>query len=325
MPVGTTRDSDAARIGSGPLAGRRPVGRNHTAACTLGRGIAAHARVRGCHQRAFRCGLSPTLPRCAMTRPADKRLSFNEVPDVYDEIRPSYPAPLFDVLFGMLPSEPAIVEVGPGTGQATKDLLARGAWVHAVEIGPATATKLRQKLPTSRLRVSVGDFESLDMPGASADAVFSATAYHWISPAAQVDRPADLLRSGGVVAIVDLIQVVSAVDGGFFDAAQPIYERYGEGNGGFVAPTREEADPPMRRVLDGDRRFGSVSVRRWDWDQSYTAGEYRKLMLSYSGTQMMAEPQRLGLLGDIEALINEEFAGRITRPLVATLTTAKLT
>ena len=75
--------------------------------------------------------------------PADRRLSFNEAPDVYDEIRPSYPAALFDVLFEMLPSEPAIVEVGPGTGQATRDLLARGASVHAIEIGPATAAKLR--------------------------------------------------------------------------------------------------------------------------------------------------------------------------------------
>ncbi|MGY6499804.1 MAG: class I SAM-dependent methyltransferase [Acidimicrobiales bacterium] len=260
-----------------------------------------------------------------MASPADKRLTFNEVPDVYDEIRPSYPVGLFDVLFGMLPSEPVIVEVGPGTGQATKDLLARGASVHAVEIGPATADKLRENLPTSRLRVSVGDFETIDLPGASADTVFSATAYHWISPAGQVDRPAHLLRSGGLVAIVDLIQVTSAVDGGFFDAATPIYERYGEGDGGVVAPRREEADPPMRKVLDGDPRFEDVAVRRWDWDQSYTATEYRKLMLSYSGTQMMGERQRLGLLDDMESLINDEFAGQIRRPLVATLTTATLT
>lgn len=259
-----------------------------------------------------------------MASPADRRLSFNEVPDVYDEIRPSYPSPLFDVLFEMLPSEPIVVEVGPGTGQATKDLLARGASVHAVEIGPAAAVKLREKLPSRRLRVSVGDFEQIELPGASADSLFSATAYHWISPSAQTDRPAYLLRSGGVVAIVDLIQVSSAVDSGFFDAATPIYERYGEGNRGFSPPTRKEVDPPMRKVLDNDRRFHDVAVRRWDWDQTYTAAEYRKLMLSYSGTQMMATPQRQGLLDDMETFINEEFAGQVTRPLVATLTTATL-
>jgi SAM-dependent methyltransferase len=259
-----------------------------------------------------------------MAPPADKRLSFNEVPDVYDEIRPSYPAAFFDVLFELLRSEPTIVEVGPGTGQATKDLLARGARVHAVEIGPATAAKLRENLPSDRLRVSVGDFETIELPGASADSVFSATAYHWISPAAQVDRPAHLLRAGGVVAIVDLIQVTSAADRGFFDAATPIYERYGEGHRGPAAPRREEVDPPMRRVLASDPRFETPAVCRYDWDQTYTSAEYRKLMLSYSGTQMMAAHQRWGLLDDMEEFINKQFGGTVTRPLVATLTTATL-
>src|SRR5262249_55665607 len=149
------------------------------------------------------------------------RLSFNQAPEIYDEVRPSYPAELFDALFRALPPHPEIVEVGPGTGQATKDLLARGATVHAIEVGPATAAKLRSNFPTDRLRVSVGDFEELDVPTASADAVFSATAYHWIGPPAQTDRPASILRPGGVIAIVDLIQVDSPADRGFFTASQP--------------------------------------------------------------------------------------------------------
>ncbi len=49
-----------------------------------------------------------------MVPPDDIRLSFNEVTEVYDDVRPSYPAQLFDDLFEMLPVEPLIVEVGPG-------------------------------------------------------------------------------------------------------------------------------------------------------------------------------------------------------------------
>ena len=49
--------------------------------------------------------------------------------------------------------------------------------MHAIEIGPAMATKLRSKLRTDRLRVSVGDFEELQLLPASADAVFSATGF----------------------------------------------------------------------------------------------------------------------------------------------------
>ena len=150
--------------------------------------------------RHIRDGVSAGKMPDMTQRPGDRRLSFNEVPEIYDEIRPSYPAALYESLFEMLPSSPVIVEVGPGTGQATKDLLDRGAWVHAVEIGPATAAKLRSNLPTDRLSVTVGDFERVAIAPATFDAVFSATAYHWISPQAQTDRPAAVLRAGGVVA-----------------------------------------------------------------------------------------------------------------------------
>lgn len=257
-------------------------------------------------------------------QPGDIRLSFNRAAQIYDEARPSYPPALFDTLFGMLPSPPDIVEVGAGTGKATRDLLARGATVRAVEIGPAMAAQLRSNLPTGRLRVLVGDFEKLDVPAASADAVFSATAYHWISPAAQTDRPAHILRPGGVVAIVDLVQVDSPADRGFFAAAQPIYERYGERHTGPPAPARDAVDPAIRSVLEADPRFEAVAVRRYDWDQSYSAVGYRKLMLSYSGTQMMDETDRVGLLDDMESFIREEFDDRVTRPLVVALTTARL-
>lgn len=259
-----------------------------------------------------------------MGRPYDIRLSFNEAAEIYDEVRPSYPTDLFDELFKLLPTAPEIVEVGPGTGQATQELLARGASVHAIEIGPAMAAKLRSNLPSDRLRISVSDFEATPV-ASGADAVFSATAYHWISRAAQTDRPAAILRLGGVVAIVDLIQVDSPDDLGFFAAAQPIYERYGEGHTGPPAPTRGTVDPAIRAVLAADRRFDSVAVHRYDWNQTYSASDYRSLMLSYSGIQMMAESDRLGLLDDMESFIRNDFGGAVTRPLVVTLTTATLT
>ena len=258
--------------------------------------------------------------------PADDiRLSFDEVAEIYDRARPSYPADLFDALFQMLPAESQIVEVGPGTGQATKDLLARGAFVHAVEIGPAMAAKLRSNVSSDRLRVTVGDFEVVGIAPGTADAVFSATAYHWISPAAQTERPATVLRLGGIVAVVDLIQVDTPDDAGFFAASQAIYERYGQGHKGPPAPTREGADPAIREVLEADHRFVDVAVRRYDWDQTYRAADYRQLMLSYSGTQMMDTADRRGLLDDIETFIRTDFGGRVTRPRVVTLTTATLT
>jgi SAM-dependent methyltransferase len=256
--------------------------------------------------------------------PAEPRRSFDGAAEIYHGIRPSYPPSMFDELFRLLPSHPAILEVGPGTGQATRDLLSRGANVYAVEIGPAMAAKLREVLPSPALTVIVGDFEEVDVKEHSLDAVFSATAYHWISPKAQVDRPMSVLKPGGMVAIVDLNQVSSPEDKGFFAAAQPIYERYGEGHTGPSAPERNAVDPPMHRVLCGDRRFSNVELRTYDWDQTYSAADYRKLMLSYSGTQMMTPLARRGLLDDMENFIRQQYDNQVTRPIVVTLTTARL-
>ena len=186
------------------------------------------------------------------------------------------------------------------------------------------AAKLREVLPSPSLRVIVGDFEEADVEEHGFDAVFSATAYHWISPKAQVDRPASVLKPGGMVAIVDLNQVSSPEDKGFFAAAQPIYERYGEGHTGPPAPERDAVDPPINLVLRGDPRFSDVEVRAYDWDQTYSAADYRKLMLSYSSTQMMTPLARQGLLDDMENFIRQQFGDQVTRPIVVTLTTARL-
>lgn len=247
---------------------------------------------------------------------------FDNVADVYDRIRPRYPSRLFEDLFRVLPTRPRILEVGPGTGQATRDLLSRGAVVHAIEIGPAMAAKLRAVLPTSDLTITVGDFERVPDSDERYDAVVAATAYHWIDPKSQLDRPAELLDKGGIIGIVDLIQVNTDQDRGFFHAAQPIYERYGAGHRGPPAPSRSDADPPMRQSLERDARFTAVKVRQYDWDQSYSAAEYRQLMLSYSTTQGMEPVARACLLDEIEAFINERFEGVVTRPAVVTLTTA---
>jgi hypothetical protein len=47
-------------------------------------------------------------------------------------------------------------------------------------------------------------------------------------------------------------------------------------------------------------------------------------MLSSSGTQMMKQPDRVGLLDGMESFIRSDFGGVVTKPLVVTLTTATL-
>ena len=55
-----------------------------------------------------------------------------------------------------------VLEIGPGTGQATGDLLRNGATVTAVELGAEMAAALEAKYRGQNLTVRVGAFEDVD-------------------------------------------------------------------------------------------------------------------------------------------------------------------
>ncbi len=252
----------------------------------------------------------------------DIRRAFDRAPALYDEIRPDYPGSLFDTLFARLPDKPSVIEVGPGTGQATRELLSRDARITAVELGPDLAQHLRDKFAPDRLNVITGDFETVGadrLPLDSFDAVVSATAYHWIDQDVRCTRPAELLKHGGLLAIIDLIQVESADDLGYFDQVQPIYERFGRASS-TKAPTIDEAKPYMADELEESALFDSPTVHQVRWDQTYSTDEYRKLLLTYSGTQTLPEPDRSQMLDELTAVIDDHYDGVVTRPLLATIT-----
>lgn len=262
-----------------------------------------------------------------MSSPTDIRLSFNEVPEIYDRVRPQYPEPMYEALFAELPPAPAVLEVGPGTGQATVALLDHGARVTAVEIGSRLAQLLRSKVESnSRLEVVTGDFESVDLPLQSFDAVISACAYHWISPEARLTRPAALLRNHGLFAIIDLNQVDSPTDKGYFDRVQEVYQRFDGPDTAEPKPRQypETVVPPIYDQIQASTLFEPPILLRYHWDQTYTAEDYGDLLRSYSGTQMMEPKPREAMAQEMVRIANQEFGGQVTRPLVVTLAMARL-
>ncbi len=264
---------------------------------------------------------------------SDIRLTFDRVPATYDRIRPTYPPALFDAFFDAVDEgpgsdvrrPPAICEVGPGTGQATRTLLDRGAVVTAVELGQRLAATLEAKLGCDALRVVNDNFETADLPLSGIDGIMSATAYHWIRPELRMSRPHELLRPGGVLATIELIQVADhEADRGYFERVQPIYDDYGQGKGGWTSPpSPDDAHPWLADEAEASPLFDEVEIHRIRWDQTYSAAEYGELLMSYSGTHMLAEPDRSEMVARLIEVITNEFDDTLTRPLVAALTIAR--
>jgi SAM-dependent methyltransferase len=128
---------------------------------------------------------------------------FDEVAEDYDRHRPTYPDALVERACEGIGPGAAVLEIGCGTGQLTRSLLARGLLVTAVEPG-------RQLIARARARLNaVGDvqfvnarLEDASLPRARYSAVFSASAIHWIDPDVSWRKAAHVLVDGGSLALV---------------------------------------------------------------------------------------------------------------------------
>lgn len=115
--------------------------------------------------------------------------------DRYRRFRPGYPDAPFDRAVQACGEPHAYaVELGAGSGQATGQVLKRFARVLAVEPDADMAALIP---PDPRLSVQVATAETADL-GENVDAVFSATAFHWMDAAVVCRRAAQALRPGGV-------------------------------------------------------------------------------------------------------------------------------
>jgi ubiquinone/menaquinone biosynthesis C-methylase UbiE len=135
----------------------------------------------------------------------EPRLLFDAVADAYDRFRPGYPSSLVDEACSIasLRAGSRVLEIGCGTGQLTAALVERGLRVDAVDPGPHMVEIARRRAPGARFEV--GSFEDVELPADAFEAVFSATAFHWVDPDVGWAKAARVLRPGGTLALLSLI------------------------------------------------------------------------------------------------------------------------
>jgi SAM-dependent methyltransferase len=122
------------------------------------------------------------------------------VPD-YVAVRPSYPDEAIDALFDGLgdPAAVTVVDLGAGTGIASRLLAARGAQVLAVE--PNAAMRAAAE-PHPRVTWFDGSAERTGLEEAVADLVTAFQAFHWLAFEPAMEETIRLLRPGGRAALV---------------------------------------------------------------------------------------------------------------------------
>ncbi|MFD4124832.1 class I SAM-dependent methyltransferase [Streptomyces globisporus] len=131
-----------------------------------------------------------------MTRRA---VSFGAIAEAYERFRPGYPPVLLDrvMAYAGHPVQTAL-EIGAGTGKATRLFAQQVAAVTAIDPDAAMLAELRTHVPAG-VRTEQAAFEDLRLEE-TYGLVYAAASLHWTQPEGRWPRMAELVRPGGVFA-----------------------------------------------------------------------------------------------------------------------------
>jgi SAM-dependent methyltransferase len=269
---------------------------------------------------------------------------FDEIAAEYDRHRPAYPDELIDQACRVagIGSGAHVLEVGCGSGQLTRGLVARGLHVTALEPGTSLIALARQNLEgAGEVEFVNAKFEDALLPREQFAAVFCASAFHWIDPEVSWQKAADVLVPGGTLALVQYFGVEEPRTKPDQEAALAAIRK--------IAPDAADNWPAYRDLdatLAGmEQRRGNVS-QVWAWLGSYdiaqdyaarlfgdvqvavmpklieqTPDQLNAVLRTMSFYARLSPSQRHGLEREFQA-IYEQLGRRIRASAVAALVTA---
>ena len=215
---------------------------------------------------------------------------FGEVAAQYERARPGYPdAMVADIVAGVPGGR--VVEIGAGTGKATRQFAPLVTELVAIEPDPAMAAVLAQVCTRwPHVRIDATPFEAWPARPATADLVISGQAWHWVDHEKAEPECARVLLPGGVL----------SMGWNSWSDGVPWLRELGEISGTPEMVWNPEAfDPDVDTPpIDG---FEPAEIGLFRLDQTLTVDGLVRLATSWSQTavredrdQVLAEVRALG-------------------------------
>ena len=151
------------------------------------------------------------------------------IPEQFDRFRPRYSAELFEYLIHYAQIGPAkkVLELGPGTGQATDPILETGCDYHAIELGEHLYAKMKEKYSRfPNFHIVNDDFITRDFGPQRFDLVYSAATIQWIPEEIAFSKTYELLNPGGVLAMMLTRSDYRTPNEDLYAKIQKLYDQY---------------------------------------------------------------------------------------------------
>jgi SAM-dependent methyltransferase len=227
----------------------------------------------------------------------EQRLVFGEVADEYDDVRVGYPDALVDAVLEYCGAVPdTMVEIGAGTGKATRAFAARVPSVTCIEPDPSMAAVLRRRLgPT--VHVVLSGFEDWQPPSGGVPLLACAQAWHWVNPERRLLLAHRALAPGGVLALFG--HSYGFADPALAAEVDTVYRRLAP-EAADPPPLHETAVPePHASPLFTDPQTGTFTAT-----VRYPTDRYLRLLSTFSNHRMLPAERREALHAGLAATID---------------------
>ncbi len=224
----------------------------------------------------------------------EARFTFDQIANLYDEVRAGYPALVFETLAALVPAKARLLDVGCGTGKATSGFAGFGMDIVALDPGAAMLVEARARLgdyPDIRFVNSTFEDWASD---AEFDMVASAQAWHWVPPQVGFKKAAALLRPGGVLAIFG--NDWTLVDEAQREQVDLIYQRLAPELRNSPLSTWYRADGQLPGMVEESGLFGRPAYANFEWSRELDVPAYLDLLSTLSNHQGLERDRLKALL-----------------------------
>ena len=227
------------------------------------------------------------------------RRVFDTIPEQFDRYRPCYSEELFANLIAYADIGPgkSVLELGPGTGQATEPVLNTGCNYHAVEIGDNFCALLQKKYgERENFYLIHDDFITHDFGAQKFDMIYSAATIQWIPEEIAFGKTFELLKPGGTLAMMLTRGDYKTPNENLYNEIQKVYTAY-------YKPATPYTHGGFRYTSAPEYGYEPVEKREFFGQRVMTADEY----VAYCGTHcdhiVIPEPHKTRLFDGLRAAV----------------------